>query len=475
MSGARARVTLVAPPSDFLHHLYGFRGRGSYRNQLPLGLGYLAAAVRAQGMAVQILDAAAHGWDGPTTLERVLETEPDVIGISAITLEAPRAYGLAAALRPRTDAWLVLGGAHANACHDMIPDECTAFDALAVGDGEPTLVELCQAREHGDTLAGIAGLRARRPDGTYGALIERPVIPDLDTLLPPAFDLFRHELYRPLPHRRRRLPASCLITSRGCSFARCTYCEMSHAVRRTYRRHSAARVVSDVKALVAVTHAREIYFQDDIFITDPAWVQELCERLVHERLDLIWSCESRFGGVTAELLTHMRRAGCWRIYYGLESGDQALLDRIHKGFTLAEARAAVNLARAAGLEVVGFFMLGLPGETPQKAESTIAYSLSLGLDHAVYSLTVPHRGTELYDICSTEGQVLRERGYEAKRASYLPAAYRSAAQLEQLRRRAFRRFYLRPVYWWQCLRRIRSFADLRYYAEGLLGLLRFIE
>lgn len=468
-------VVLLAPPFDYTSGLYGFVGVRAYRNQPPLGLGYLASALRDAGFPVRLLDAAAEGWDVGRTVNEVLALQPSVVGVSAITLEAPSACTLLRALRPRTKALLVLGGAHANSYWETVPTECPDADVVAVGEGEQTLVELCRAHARGSPVWDIAGSVARRPDGTWSELVERPPEPALDRLAPPAYDLFPHAKYVPLPHRRKRLPATAMITSRGCSYARCTYCEMSNLVRKHYRRHSPARVVREMKDLLALTGAREVYFQDDIFITDPAWVEEFCDRLRAERLDVLWSCESRFVGLSRDLFRRMHDAGCWRIYFGFESGSQESLDAIRKGFTLAQARQAARDARAAGLDVVGFFMLGLPGETPEMGRKTIEFARTLGLNHAIFSLTVPHRNTDLYEICREAGTILRDQDYFSRRASYVPHGYRDAAQLERLRDEAYRRFYLRPAYWWQCLRDLKSMDDVRYYLSGAASLFSFLR
>ena len=466
------RVLLVAPPVDFMRELYGFSRGRSYRNQPPLGIGYIAATLRGAGIDVAILDAAALGLTVPRTVRRVLAFDPDVVGITAISLEAPIVYELVRALRPRTTAAIVVGGAHVNTNWRTVVHECPEVDAFVAGDGELAMLDLCRAVGAGEHIEGIPGVRARRADGSFTDLVERELVEDLDQLPAPAYDLYPHPLYRPLPHRQKRLPSTAMITSRGCSYAECTYCEMSSLVRRTYRRHSPARVVDEIRQIKAITGARDLYFQDDIFVTDEAWVEELCDRLVAADLDLMWTCESRF--VPEGLLRRMREAGCWRIYYGFEAGDQGLLDRIKKGFTLDEAREAVRSARAAGLEVMGFFMLGLPGETPELGEQTIRFACSLGLDHVAFSLTVPHPSTELYEICAQGGEVLEDHNYHVKRASYLPAGYDSVEQLQSLQAAAYRRFYLRPRYVVQSVGRVRGWGDLGFYVRGGVALVGFL-
>jgi len=468
-------VTLVAPPANYLAGLYGFPTKKSYRNQPPLGIGCIASLLRREGFCVTLLDTAALGLGIKRAVHEILATTPDVVGITAITFEAPSACALIKEIKKQSKATVILGGAHANSYYPEIPEQCPEVDAIVAGDGEVIMTEACQRLRDGLSLDGVQGLIFKREDGSFSSFEERPPILDLDSLPSPAYELYPHHLYRPLPHRAKRLPASCMITSRGCAYARCTYCELSGLIRKSYRRYSPERAVEDVITLVQVSKAREIYFQDDIFISEPDWVEEFCDRLSKSGLDILWSCESRFQGVSKDLLLRMRKAGCWRIYYGFESGNQALLDRIEKGVTLEEARKASKQANEAGLDVVGFFMLGLPGESPKEAEETIAFSLELGLDHAIYSLRVPHKNTELYQICDNEGTFVEGNEYYYKKASFVPKAYQSVRQLEAYRNRAFRRFYFRPSFWWRCLKRVRTFEDLGYYLRGLVSLFRYLD
>ena len=469
------RVVLVAPPADFISELYGFRTRRSYRNQPPLGIGYIASFLRSHGFSITLLDCAANGWDIETAVRQILSAAPDVIGITAITFESAAAFALARQLKRQSGAFVVLGGAHANSYFPLIPEQCPELDAIVAGDGETIMLELCRRLSEARTLEAVPGLRYKQPDGGFSIFVEADPIMDLDALPPPAYDLYPHHLYRPLPHRAKRLPSGCMITSRGCSYAQCTYCELSGLIRKTYRRHSPQRVVQEMKMLKEIAGVKEIYFQDDIFISEQDWVAELCNRMISARLDLFWSCESRFQGLSKALLERMRQAGCWRIYYGFESGSQRLLDKIKKGFTLEEARLGVRLAKEAGLDVVGFFMLGLPSETPEDGRKTIDFSLSLGLDHAIYTLTVPHPNTELYALCQNEGTLLEGNQYYYKTASFVPLAYQNAAQLEALRNEAFRRFYYRPAYWWRCLKGINNLVDLKYYVRGFISLFSYLD
>ena len=473
----KLRVVLAAPPVDYLTDLYGIKAGKSYRSQPPLGIGYIASALMENGFDVVLFDCAAQGWDVGESANRILAADPDVVGVTAITFEAPSAYDLIREIKRRRDVYIVIGGAHANSYYPRIPSECGEIDAIVVGDGEATAVEFCKRiSESPDvSLEGLPGLITKLANGHYSDLVERPPELDLDSISPPAYDLFPHRLYRPLPHRARLLPTSSMITSRGCSYRKCTYCELSGLVRKTYRRHSPGRVIEEMKTVKKVTMAKDIYFQDDIFISDPEWVRDFCEALSRNRLGIVWSCESRFTGVTPELLKTMKDAGCWRIYYGFESGSQHLLDGIQKGFTLDEARKAARAANEAGMEVVGFFMLGLPGETPEDARKTIDFSLELDLDHAFYTMTVPHPNTKLYELCKGAGIIVSENVYYYKKPSFIPKAYKDGHELVALRELAFRRFYYRPSYWWKCIKRIHRLPDIVYYFRGFVSLFRYFD
>ncbi|NOZ02558.1 MAG: hypothetical protein GXP54_11805, partial [Deltaproteobacteria bacterium] len=182
MDASGLRVALVAPPMDFMRELYGFRGQKVYRNQMPLGIGFIAAVLREAGHRVFLFDCAAQGWDIETSVRHVLDCRPDVIGVTSISMEAPSAYALIRALKSQSDVFCVLGGSHANSFYKEIPEQCPELDAIVVGEGEYTMAELCDRIESGGGLDSVAGLVHRREDGTFSAFRERPLVADLDDL-----------------------------------------------------------------------------------------------------------------------------------------------------------------------------------------------------------------------------------------------------------------------------------------------------
>jgi anaerobic magnesium-protoporphyrin IX monomethyl ester cyclase len=173
------------------------------------------------------------------------------------------------------------------------------------------------------------------------------------------------------------------------------------------------------------------------------------------------------------MLEQARRAGCWAILYGFESGDQALLDVVNKGFTLEDSRRAARLTHAAGLDTRASFMLALPGETPALARKTVDFAIELDVTFAQFLPTFPEPGTKLFEIAQAEGRIAPFAS--RTRAAYIPRGYASGEEVEGMVREAYRRFYLRPAYVWKHLKRLRSWAMARHYFNAFLfflGLLR---
>jgi radical SAM superfamily enzyme YgiQ (UPF0313 family) len=167
-------------------------------------------------------------------------------------------------------------------------------------------------------------------------------------------------------------------------------------------------------------------------------------------------------------------AGCWSVSYGFESGNQDLLDNIKKGITLEQSRSAAEWAHKAGLEIMGTFMLGLPGETPEKGEKTIDFSIELDCTYAAFIPTHPFVGTELYEDAIAKGKLVKHP-YSGKmlatrfmpEISYVPDGYIDAAQMEGLLKKAYRKFYMRPGYILKHVKKIKSLTDVKRYYDGI--------
>jgi len=420
-----------------------------------LGLLLLAAVARDLGHEVAVLDGVAMQLDNGDFHARLSAFAPDLLALSATTFTVGEAAAVAAAVKQCRPATLaVIGGPHVSAVPVETMTRFTAFDLAVLGEGEATLTDLLAVLGAGHPLTGVAGLLVRDGEGLKTTPARAPVH-DLDVLPLPAWDLLKGfpQRYAPAPFKVRQLPAASLISSRGCP-NRCLFCDRS-VFGDQCRFHSAENVVAMVRHLRERFGVREICFEDDTFVTHRPRLEAICKGLIDLAQGITWSCLARVNQVTAEHLDLMRRAGCWQVSFGIESGSQPVLDLIGKQATLEQIRAAVAMARAAGLRAKGFFILGHPGESRETLRETIDFALSLPLNDISVSLMTPFPGTELHRRAAEFGTLVA--GWEQMNLltpAFIPYGL-TADDLFAAQRELLRRFYLRP----------RIFAD---YASRLL-------
>lgn len=458
------KIVFILPPFELVT---GYNGGGVLRRGMipALGVGYLAAAVEAAGHGAAFVDAEALNLDEAETARRVLALSPDVVGISCLTQLADAARTIAALLKEaRPELPVILGAAHVTSFYDGLLADMPAVDILVPGEGEQTLVELLAALETGAPLDAVKGIIYRGPDGQAVATPMRPPLADHDLLPLPARHLYEERLYVPLPNQSRRPPMAPVMTSRGCAYGKCRFCFQGGRYAPPYRRRSPENVIGELKQLAA-RGVREILFWDDNFCMNEKWVLRFCDLLHAEGLDLLWRVFGRVDTVTEEMLRRMAKSGCYSIHYGLESGSQKMLDAIEKGITLDQARRAVKWARRAGLEIRGSFIIGMPGDTPEIAEETIRFACELNTDWMIFYPYHPCAGTSLGAEAEKE-RIVALPGSQLHKPAYVPRGYRDAAQVAELLRSAYRRYYLRPGYIFPALWRLRDPAVLRNFVNG---------
>ena len=465
------KIALVSPPVTAQTLVGETASMKSVLNVIPpLGLAYLAAVLEESGYAVRIYDGSL-AMSLNQLADRLQEYKPDVVGLTSTTPAFPDARRTAERVRQiLPGAVIVLGGAHVSAVPDALSQDC--FDVGVTGEGEATMLELVRQIETiglGD-LSGIAGLVFRR-NGEIFMTEPRGYIKDLDTIPPPA----RHLLpplsaYSPTPASYRKLPLAVLMTSRGCPY-QCTFCDRKVFGNLT-RGHSPERVVAEVEEALHRYGAREIRFFDDTFTYDKKRVLTICEMLLQKGLRFPWTCLTRVGAVTRELLKTMKEAGCWQVLYGLESGDPRMLAALKKGHTVEENEQAVRWAQEVGLGVRGDFIVGTPAETKESLERTLQFTKRLKLDYAHFNKFVPFAGTELYEE-------LVQQGYEFdisdlptildhQATPYVPPSM-TADEFHAFLDRANREFYLRPAHILRRLWRTRTWDELMGQARGALA------
>ncbi len=365
----------------------------------PLGLGYLAAVMEAEGHTAAIFDL---GLEPRQPLEQAIAPlvafAPDLVGITAMTNNYHSAEATCALVKERLGCPVVLGGPHAT----VFPERVAAdphVDYVVYGEGEETLRELVRAlvafgpRPGDEVLGQIRGLCFTAASGEVIRTPERPLIRDLDALPFPARHLFALERYPLYAANGERMVT--LLSSRGCPY-NCSYC-FKGIVGRTYRQRSPENLIAEIRSLMETYGYRNFYFIDDLFTIDRRRLTALTTRFIEEGLDIRWQCLARVDRVTPDLLRLMYRAGCREVHYGIETGNAEILARLGKHITLEQVRQAVAWTAQAGILAKGYFMLGLPGDTEETMQQTIQFACELELDQAMFSLTTPFPGTRLWD------------------------------------------------------------------------------
>lgn len=458
------KILLISPPQPGAARYGKLAAAGSYLP--PLGLASLAAMVR-EAHEVRIVDGTVEAVT-LDDLEKIIDQwRPAVVGIMTLTSTFYTANALCAAAK-RVDSTIVtvLGGAHPSAQ----PSESMAdpaVDVVVVGEGEETFRELIQALEERTALASVAGLYLRQGEAVIPTAPRRP-IDRLDDLPWPARDLLPMQLYHPSPMNYRKLPAFSVMCGRGCPY-QCTFCSCSKVFPGRMRLRSPENVIAEIRMLVDRFGAREILIWDDLFGISRPWTLRFCELIAP--LGLSWSAWMRVDTVDPDLLGIMAQTGCWHISYGVESGNQRVLDSIRKQITLEQVRSAFAWTHEAGMEARGTFIFGFPGETPATMRETIDLAIAIDADYAQFQLLTPYPGSALWETTQGERRNDNLAQYTIWFPVYVPEGM-TATQLVQTQREAYRRFYLRPSYVLRRLRSIRSFADLRRNLVGGLSVLR---
>jgi radical SAM superfamily enzyme YgiQ (UPF0313 family) len=465
------RILLVSPQS----------GLWNSRRHIHMGLGYLAGSLLHAGYRDVVL------FDGEVEeepLARHLERERyDIVGVSSPTPLIYQAWE-AAALAQAQGAISVLGGPHLT----LMPDESMQrpeVDLVVRGEAEETILEIAReiekqpgagrARLAGCDWSAMRGVSWRDAQGKIVHNPDRPLRHSIEGIPWPAYHLFKIERYTNLnpltdgldPHAR----AYTIVTSRGCPH-QCIYCSKP-ITGITWRARSPQDVVAEWRYLVKEMHATEIGITDDVWNLRLDRAKELCRALIAEGLaDVPWVTVHgmRADQVDEELFRLMVQAGCKRVGFGVESGNQAVLDAIKKRQTLDDVRRAFRLAKAAGVQTMGFFIYGLPADTEQTMEDTTRFALELDPDLANFMIAAPYPGTELWEIARTRGHLFsmdwRDFAIHDEKARYeLPGL--PAELVERKWHEAYRRFYFRPKRIWKQVTRPDTWRRLPSYAKDL--------
>jgi radical SAM superfamily enzyme YgiQ (UPF0313 family) len=430
----------------------------------PIGLAYLAGAIREwTSSRVDFLDCRAENYSPSVALRRIKEIEPDIIFFTLATPLIDFAGSFCRRLKDEIpDIRIAAVGTHVT----VLPQEsleALPIDYIIRGEPEETSCDLINVLERGGDLKEIKGL-SFRSDNRVLHNPDRPLRENIDSFPFPARDLIPNEKYS-APFARNR-PFGLILTARGCPFE-CKFCSTRAYYGHTWRPRKIEDIVSELKLMAGRYGIRDIGFWDDTFTIQPDRVIALCRKIISEKLDIEWICLSRVDTVDRELLAWMKKAGCYQIQFGIESGDEDIQQRLGKPVTTKQVKQAFRWCVEEGIEPVAFFMLGNPGETGESIKKTMDLSLELPARYASFNINTPYPGSEFYDEIRSKITSDWTR-FDARHPIF---ENNLEGNLEDYIQSAYRRFYNRPGYLIKSLLKIRSFSEGFRKLKAALNLL----
>lgn len=467
------RTLLINPPisHDQVYGDWDLSGVDTYCP--PLGLLYIAGLVRKYGHVPKVIDVPALKWSIEETVKYVTQEDPDVVGISAMTINALNANAIAEALKKNNlHAPIVLGGPHLTAAPIETMRRFPSFDIGVVGEGEMTFLELLEYVENDTSLDAVQGLVRR--DGAGGPVMNQPrrFIEDLDALPLPAWDLLPTfpEAYPHNALETKRLPAASIITSRGCPH-NCTFCDRS-VFGMKVRHHSAEYTLDMLRHLKKNYGVNDIMFVDDNFLISRKKLFTICDAMVEEKLDLKWYCISHVEFMSEDRLAKVSEAGCWNMEVGIESGCERILRLLNRNTPKSEIAAAVKRAHAAGIRVKGNFIFGFPTETKESLQETIEFATSIDLSLFQQGFLTLWPGCELATTALQYGEAETDwTKLGHYQISFVPDGL-TREDLLSASKKAYRAFYLRPRIILETLGTLTSWLALSFAAKALRAFLK---
>lgn len=431
----------------------------------PVDLMYSAASVQATGSACKLVDYPAEdrSWDA---LEKdLLDFKPDILMLSITTPSLHKDVEAASlAKRLNSSILTVAKGAHFHLLDVDSLQKYPQLDCVIRGEYEVTSAELAQ----GKPLNEILGLTWRDATGEIHKNADRPFVDNLDTIPFPARDLTRNDLYvRPDTMEMQ----TTIVTNRGCPHS-CIYCLAPIVSGKKNRYRSTDNVVAEIEECVHKYGISNFLFRSDLFTQNKKWVIELCQKIIERKLDIQWASNSRVDCINAEMLDWMKKAGCWIIAFGVESGNAEILEKIKKKATVEQAREAVALCREAGIRSSIYLLMGLPWDTPQTLDDNVTLAKEIEPDFVEIFYSYPFPGTELHRIATEIGLIQPgEIPLEAYAHPAMGGLHMSQEELANYRRKSLRRIYLQPRYILKTLAKTRSPKELFQYIKlGLITL-----
>jgi anaerobic magnesium-protoporphyrin IX monomethyl ester cyclase len=402
------KILLIVPPN--LHYIepYAYIEADKSNTIRPyLGLLYVAAAVKnIPGINIRIIDANADELSMEDMEDLIVKESPDMVGFSVLTFNLLNCRELSKIVRkcnPQTK--ICFGGWHPT----LYPQETLAFDfvdLIVIGEGEWTFRDLVKIYEENkspseEALSKIEGLGYKLADGHIIINSPRAVVKNLDDLPLPAYDLVDTTKYSHLLACSGQ--AVNIMTSRGCPH-RCVFCDL----RRTmYRYRAPVNILDEIRFWVE-RGIKEFFIQDDNFTINRKKTIEFCRLLTDANLNIKYKISSRVDCIDDEICQYLKDSGCYRIYFGVESGSQKVLDYLEKGITIQQIKKAFQAAHTHDIDCCAYIMIGVPSETEEDISLTMRLIKDIKPNHLHCSICTPMPKTHLYSKLMEDGIITRD-------------------------------------------------------------------
>ena len=466
-------IIFINPPLSH-EQRYGVKHKAGGQTP-PTGLALLAAIMREKGYKVGLIDCPALDISYEDTAKQIQEKKPRFVGLTAATVSIINAQKLSILLKQSApETKIIIGGPHITAVPQETVDRLGSFfDYAVIGEGDMTLPELIYSLDNKKPLSSVKGIGYFNDKEKKIITVTPPreIMTDLDSLPFPAWDLLPDlsKYYTPPAHTVKKFPAAILVPSRGCP-NQCTFCDKKVFGSRI-RSYSADYVLRMMKHLKERYGIKEIQFRDDNFLVFKTMVTELCNKIIEGKLDIVWSCTGRVDIANEDYLNLLKKAGCWQIWYGIESGSDKVLATIRKKTNVEMITKAIRLTKKAGISPCGFFMIGLPSETEEDIKKTINLLLKLPIDEFHIGHLVPLPGSEIYNTAEQYGKFNNDwEKMNGWKTLFTPKDMTNE-KLVYYSNMAFRKFYFRPRIVFNYIKRLRSPRSIKVYFTALLGLL----
>ena len=479
-------IAFVNPPYERIAQGYEFVKH--ITNCSPsLGLLHLAAEVRLHGYQPSIIESDIFDLTADDVADKLIKEKPDYIGITLFTVGV---WGAAAIARKVKDALpetlIIVGGPHISSMGPETIERFPEFDMAVVGEGEHILTELLATIQQKKDLSTVAGIIYRCKDvvTTTPPAGKNKI---LDALPFPAWDLLPDfpQAYKPAIYDFPRGPVATIAASRGCPFL-CKFCDTS-TFGASVRHYSPEIVFKMMKHLNETYGVRHIMFVDDLFLASKIRTAEICELILNDGLDMTWTCTARVDTVKPDILDLMKKAGCWEISFGLETGSNDLLKKMDKKADVEKSEQAIKWTAEAGIRSKGLFMLGFPGEDETTIQQTKDFVRRIPMTIMNLTKFTPYPGSPVYrDLYGTN---IRDDHWEKMNGMnfvWSPEGI-SVEQLDNEYQNILMSFYRRPqigLYYLKLtlqypnhfIRLLRFglgffYAKIRSYLDGRKGLL----